>query len=221
MSFFEQGFEIVPDFMSTSWRNEILEEIEAQELALETTGIRHIDKKLRSVANYISSSAFRDKSNAFVPEDAKLVRAIFFNKSPEANWYVTWHQDRTVAVSERFEASGWNAWSIKEDVLHVQPPLYVLNEMVTIRIHLDAAPLSNGCLQIIPGSHMLGLLSTEEITHAVKRGPVVVCEAEQCAALIMRPHLLHSSRKSQEPKNRRVLHLEFSNHILPDGINWF
>jgi len=46
------------------------------------------------------------------------------------------------------------------------------------------------------------------------------CEANKAAALIMRPHLLHASSKSTVPGNRRVLHFEFSNWRLPDGVVW-
>lgn len=221
MGFIEQGFEMVPNFISSDWCNQILGEIGGRELALDATGIRHVNKKLLSVANYIASAEFSENAKAFVPADAKLVRAILFNKSPETNWYVTWHQDRTVAVSDRFDAPGWNAWSVKENAFHVQPPLSVLDEMVTIRIHLDPAPLTNGCLNVISNSHKLGLLSTEEIANVAKLGPIVACESEKGAALIMRPHLLHSSSKSQEPNNRRVLHLEFSNCKLPEDVSWF
>jgi hypothetical protein len=31
---------------------------------------------------------------------AKPVRAILFNKTPEANWSLAWHQDRTICVKE-------------------------------------------------------------------------------------------------------------------------
>jgi predicted NAD/FAD-binding protein len=33
--------------------------------------------------------------------DAIPVRAVLFDKSPDANWIVAWHQDRTIPVRER------------------------------------------------------------------------------------------------------------------------
>ncbi|MGI4831622.1 MAG: hypothetical protein ACRYFU_26080 [Janthinobacterium lividum] len=50
------------------------------------------------------------------------VRGILFDKIPDANWKVPWHQDVTIAVQERVEAEGFGPWSMKADVLHVQPP---------------------------------------------------------------------------------------------------
>ena len=220
MQFFENGCEIVKDFISENWRSTILKEIEASEVSTEVSGVRNINKKLKSVAEYLNTTEFKENASAFVPVNAQLVRAILFNKSPESNWFVTWHQDKTVSVSSKFEESGWGAWSVKENTLHVQPPLAVLEGMVTIRVHLDSTPKENGCLKVIPNSHKLGILNAEQITEVVASEKVHFCEAEKCAALVMRPHLLHASSKSSEPSNRRVLHFEFSNWQLPSAVCW-
>jgi len=220
VQFFENGCEIVKDFISENWLYTILREIETSEFSTEVSGVRNINKKLKSVAEYLNSTEFKEKASAFVPLNAQLVRAILFNKSPESNWFVTWHQDKTVSVSRKFEELGWVAWSVKEDILHVQPPLAVLESMVTIRVHLDSTPKENGCLKVIPNSHKLGILNPEQINEVVTSENVYFCEAEKCAALIMRPHLLHASSKSSEPNNRRVLHFEFSNWQLPSAVCW-
>ena len=220
MQFFENGCEIVRDFISENWRSAILREIEASEVSTEVSGVRNINLKLKSVAEYLNSTEFKEKASSFVPVNAQLVRAILFNKSPESNWFVTWHQDKTVSVSSKFEKSGWGAWSVKENTLHVQPPLAVLESMVTIRVHLDSTPKENGCLKVIPNSHKLGILNSEQINEVVAFEKIHFCEAEKCAALVMRPHLLHASGKSSEPSNRRVLHFEFSNWQLPSAVCW-
>jgi hypothetical protein len=220
VQFFEDGFEVMENFISENWLHVILEEIEDSDISTDVSGVRHINKKLSSVAEYLSSSEFKEKSSPFVAPNAQLVRAILFNKSPESNWYVTWHQDKTVSVSAQFEEAGWRAWSIKENTLHVQPPLDVLESMVTIRVHLDATPKENGCLKVIPNSHKLGILAPEAINEIIAAEDVYFCEAKRRSALIMRPHLLHASSKSSEPSNRRVLHFEFSDWQLPSGIYW-
>jgi len=220
MQFLENGCEMVEDFISENWLNTILAEIERSEVSTDVSGVRNIDKKLKSVSNYLLSNEFKKSACSFIPSNAQLVRAILFNKSPESNWYVAWHQDKTVSVSAKFEAVGWRAWSVKENIIHVQPPLNVLENMVTIRVHLDATPKENGCLKVILNSHNLGILSLEQIDKIVKSEKFYLCEAKKCAALIMRPHLLHASSKSSEPSNRRVLHFEFSNWQLPNGVCW-
>lgn len=220
MHFLDKGFEIVDDFISQHWLKTIVSEIEQSDNVNINSGVRHINKKLPIIADYLNSAEFQEKSRPFLPVGASLVRAILFNKSPESNWYVTWHQDKTVSVSKQFDATGWRTWSVKEGSLHVQPPLEVLEQMVTIRVHLDATPKENACLKVIPDSHKLGLLSSEQISKIVAVNEAHYCEANKAAALIMRPHLLHASSKSTVSGNRRVLHFEFSNWRLPDGVVW-
>ena len=38
--------------------------------------------------------------------------------------------------------------------------------------------------------------------------------------MIMKPLLLHSSRRTTNNEKRRVIHLEFSNMELPEGLKW-
>ncbi len=37
-----------------------------------------------------------------------------------------------------------------------------LDDMLTIRLHVDDADEEGGCLHVIPGSHALGILTQEE-----------------------------------------------------------
>jgi ectoine hydroxylase-related dioxygenase (phytanoyl-CoA dioxygenase family) len=67
-----------------------------------------------------------------------------------------WHQDVTIAVKARVEVDGFGPWSTKQGVQHVQPPDYVLQKMLSVRIHLDDCPSTNGALQVIPRSHRSG-----------------------------------------------------------------
>ena len=48
-------------------------------------------------------------------------------------------------------------------ISHVQPPRAILEQMLTVRIHLDRTDESNGALKVIPGSHRQGKLSNLEI----------------------------------------------------------
>lgn len=112
------------------------------------------------------------------------VRAIWFNKSPETNWLVAWHQDLAIAVRERIETPGFSGWSVKDGVPHVQPPAEILERMLTLRIHLDDADGENGALRVIAGTHGMGRLDAERIAQlreergrdAVRRG------GRRCAA---------------------------------------
>ena len=82
----------------------------------------------------------RELTKVVIPVLGKVVfpvRGLFFDKMHGANWQVDWHQDLSIAVAERIEMPGFKGWSVKQGVLHVQPPASVLEQMLTLRIHLD------------------------------------------------------------------------------------
>lgn len=68
---------------------------------------------------------------------ARPVRGLFFDKTPEANWPVLWHQDLSLAVDQKPDLDGWGPSSMKAGVWHVQPPAEILATMLTVRLHLD------------------------------------------------------------------------------------
>lgn len=200
-------------------------------------GLRNLDKLLPAVAELCTSAPLVQLAARYLRLSAqppRLVRAIFFDKTPETNWGVPWHQDKTIAVSDpaelgkanRQEISGWGPWSIKDGVHHVQPDLALLEQMVTLRLHLDDATLDNGCLRVMPGSHRLGLLPAEQVHDFKASGSAVDCCAAAGDILLMRPLLLHSSLRGQQldaqhsSGHRRIIHLEFCAATLPGGLHW-
>lgn len=218
--FTENGFEIIESFLTEDELLELSRDLEPLSLASRSGGIRNIEKKSKVVnAVVLSSRVLREASN-YLDEPVKFVRAILFDKTPLNNWFVAWHQDKTVSVSHKFVQEGWEPWSVKDGVLHVQPPETVLNQMVTFRIHLEDSNLENGCLKIIPNSHSQGLLSQCSIKEFVDSCESINCDVKRGSAIVMRPHLLHSSSKAIAPSRRPVLHLEFSSYELPEGVGW-
>lgn len=216
----KDGYEIISDFLPKHEVQRLQEALELILLPRTTGGVRNIDKKVPSVAALASSELMHNQAVKYLSGTPLLVRAIFFDKTHENNWLVSWHQDRTVAVSERFDLVGWGPWTIKDGTHHVQPPIDVLEQMVTFRIHLDRADATNGCLRVMPGSHAKGLLNPSQIQEYVSGHDPAYCEALAGSALVMRPHLLHASGKTSCPYRRRVLHLEYSSYVLPAGVRW-
>ncbi len=157
---------------------------------------------------------------AHLPAGPVPVRAIYFDKSPDANWLVPWHQDLTLALQKRVEVPGFGPWSVKEGIPHVQPPIELLEQMITVRLHLDAADESNGALRVLPGSHLRGRLSPEQIGEWRECVPEVLCLAAAGDALLMRPLLLHASGRATRAGHRRVMHLEYAGFSLPEGLEW-
>lgn len=151
---------------------------------------------------------------------ARPVRILFFDKRPDANWSVPYHQDVTIAVADRQEADGYGPWTIKVGIPHVQPPAAVLEKMIAVRFHLDDCGHANGPLRILPGTHTHGKLTAEQIDHAVANGQERTLTAAQGDAILMRPLVLHASSPATHPAHRRVLHIEYAAVDLPSGLAW-
>jgi len=172
-----------------------------------------------SVRGLATSKAVHKVVETVLGPKCFAVRGIFFNKTQTSNWKVVWHQDLTIAVCERRDVSGFGPWTMKAGVLHVQPPVEVLRDILAIRLHLDESGLGNGPLRVIAGSHRAGRLSAEEIARSEK-GNCVTCVVPRGGALLMRPLLIHASSACVIPKPRRVIHLEFAATELPHGLEW-
>lgn len=149
-----------------------------------------------------------------------VVRAILFDKTPQANWKVAWHQDLTIALRDRVDAPGFGPWSEKAGIAHVQPPPAVLEQMLTVRVHLDHCGPENGPVQVIPGSHAAGRIGAGEVARWREEHAPVACTSARGGALVMRPLILHASSPATVPGHRRVVHLEFAVDELPHGLEW-
>ena len=99
----EDGYEIIDEFLSHDQLIAINSELETVELPSNTGGIRNAEKKFPIIRDLANSEQLNKQATKYLSGSASLVRAILFNKTKENNWLVTWHQDRTIAVSERFE----------------------------------------------------------------------------------------------------------------------
>lgn len=147
-----------------------------------------------------------------------LVRCLYFDKSPERSWALPWHRDRTIAVQNNKLPSGqFTKATVKAGVQHIEAPRWLLENMLTLRIHLDPMTMENGPLEVVPGSHRtddeMGTSGQEIETIQSSAGDV----------LAVRPLVLHRSIPSapETTMHRRVLHLEFSGvKDLPDGYQW-
>lgn len=183
-------------------------------------GLRNLLQSCSLVADVASSVPLKNILRATLGTDAFPVRSIFFDKTPDANWAVAWHQDLHIAVAQKTETAGFGPWTVKGGIPHVQPPLTILKNMATIRVHLDDCDASNGALRVIPGSHTEGILSDSEVERWRQQGPTV-CEVPKGGAMLMRPLLLHASSPAINPSHRRVLHIEYATLDLPNGLQWF
>jgi ectoine hydroxylase-related dioxygenase (phytanoyl-CoA dioxygenase family) len=211
------GFVVVPDVLD--------ERIVDQLIALMARthiehGKRNVLAEFDEVRAVVHDGRVRALVTPVLGPNARAVRGLFFDKTPTANWMVDWHQDRTIAVHERLDVPGYTLWTMKAGVAHVQPQVTVLEQMLTVRLHLDDNDDSNGALRVIPGSHHAGLIHEDEINGWVQQHTSVACLVSRGDVVLMRPLLLHASSKATRPTHRRVLHLEFAAQSLPSGLQW-
>lgn len=220
MDIHQHGIEIKRHFIAASTIDEIKNEVGASKEEYPGHGIRNADKKFLTINKLAKSKDFIELASSILGSSPNIVRVIFFDKTPDKNWLVTWHQDKTAALSSKEDIKDWGPWSIKDGTNHVQPPFEVLNQMLTFRLHLDDADEKNGCLKVIPKSHKMGILSHSELSETVNTQESYLCEAQEGDLVLMKPHILHSSSKSSNPGHRRVVHVEYSNYQLPGNLKW-
>jgi ectoine hydroxylase-related dioxygenase (phytanoyl-CoA dioxygenase family) len=184
-------------------------------------GVRNLLNLSTKAQEFANSRIVRAITGKYLGKDAKIVRAIYFDKTPNANWKVPWHQDLTIAVCEKIENKGFTAWTKKAGIHHVQPPTEVLEKMLTLRFHLDDADEANGALKVFANSHKLGRLGATKIQVVKSNNTATLCEVKKGDCLLMKPLLVHSSSAGLSPKHRRVVHFEFSADNLPNGLQFY
>lgn len=152
--------------------------------------------------------------------EARPVRAVLFDKCPEANWIVAWHQDRTIPVCERHEIETFGPWSMKDGILHVAPPIGVLDGMVTLRVHLDPVDTENAPLIVAVGSHQFGYVSADLAAERAAACTLLTCEAEPGDVWAYATPILHMSARSTGDRRRRVLQIDYAAMALPAPLEW-
>jgi phytanoyl-CoA hydroxylase len=116
-----------------------------------------------------------------------VFRAMVMNKPAGQGTVLPWHQD------------GGAVWALDRDPL------------VTIWVALDPATRTNGCVEIVPGTHRLGLLSTYGSTitdeDAARHCPpdgIQPLEVEAGHAVLLHNWLIHRSGVNPSPVPRRA-----------------
>ena len=151
---------------------------------------------------------------------ARPVRALLLDKGDEQNWALGWHQDRTIALRRHAEIPGFTGWTVKSAIPHAVPPFALLERMLTLRIHVDAAGPGNGPLRIVPGSHRLGRIAERDVEAVAARLGSFTCLAAAGDLWVYSAPILHASDRASAGGRRRVLQLSYGADELPGGLEW-
>ena len=222
-----EGYAVIPDMVESQKLVQLAKLIENSNTpgTIRRNGsiyaMRNLLESVPAVRELAESPPIRDFAEMVLGANCRAVRATLFDKRPEANWKVPWHQDLTIAVDQRRHVEGFGPWTEKSGVPHAQAPVDVLEGMLAIRVHLDDCDEANGAVRVLPGSHLHGCLGDAAIQQWRQTCRAVSCAVGRGGVIAMRPLLLHSSSASAHPLRRRVIHLEFAARELRGGLCWY
>lgn len=211
------GYSILENIYIEEETNQILQFISDKELDKQF-GVRYFLMNNEELAPLIFTSKLKSLIQKISP-NAFVVKSIYFDKPPNANWIVNWHQDITINVTGESDNPEYTKWRKTKKRTAVRSPSDILEKMFTIRIHLDDCSEKNGALRIIPKSHLQGVIQMKNITTAIK-ATEKICKVKKGGILLMKPMVLHSSKRVENEMNRRIIHIEFSSNELAEGVNW-
>ena len=221
----ENGFSVLTNLYSENEINRILACIENAEQDgnsfLKTKDLFAIRQLIKNVPE-LTDLLFNKKLNELVSNisesDYFLTKAIYFDKPSESNWFVAFHQDLSISVDKKADLNDYINWTFKKGQNGVQPPIKILQDTITIRIHLDQTEKDNGALKVIPKSHLRGIIRADSKDWNTENE--LICEVEKGGIMLMKPLILHASNRTINGKKRRVIHLEFNKHKLTEPLNW-
>lgn len=219
------GFSIIEDIYSTDEIEQILTAINNADTSKDTFrkstdlfAIRQFLNEVPETFNLIFTDKLKSVITQVMGNNYFIVKSIYFDKPETSNWYVSYHQDLTISVVKKIDIKGYTNWTTKQNQFAVQPPIEILENITTIRIHLDDTDHFNGALKVVPTSHQKQVFRPETINW--KTETETICNIKKGGLMLMKPLTLHSSSRTTNNQKRRVLHIEFSNIELPKEINW-
>lgn len=221
----ENGFTVINNIFSNEEIERISEVIQNIDTSKETFrksedlfAIRQFLKEIPEVKDLIFNDKIKNVIKEIFGEKYFVVKSIYFDKPEKSNWYVAYHQDLTISVDKKLELPNFGPWTTKQNQFAVQPPLNILENIFTIRIHLDDTDEKNGALKVVKKSHSKGIYRPETIDWNVETEEI--CNVEKGGIMIMKPLILHGSNRTTNGQKRRVIHIEFSDMELPEELNW-
>lgn len=221
----EKGFSVIETIYTHDEVQRILEVIATTDTSKDTFrkssdlfAIRQFLKEVPATFDLIFNDQLRAVIKEVAGDDFFVVKSIYFDKPEASNWYVAYHQDLTISVDRKIDIANFGPWTTKQNQFAVQPPTTILENITTIRIHLDDTDEHNGALRVVSQSHLKKIYRPETINW--EEETEVSCSVKQGGLMLMKPLTLHSSGRTTNNKKRRVIHIELSNVELPDALQW-
>ena len=135
---------------------------------------------------YIQHPLFKHIAHRYIGPHVSVFRSMLMNKPAGHSQPLAWHQDVGAG------------WGIDQ------------NPIVTVWTALDAATAATGCVQIVPGSHIHGIINEKHFLEPrdepryAPADAVIDLEAEAGEAVLLHNLLLHRSGANATPNPRRA-----------------
>lgn len=219
------GFSIVENIFSDEEINRIISCIEHTKKegdsflkTKDVFAIRQLLNEIPQLKKLIFTTKFKALIHNLSDSTYFLTKAIYFDKPIKSNWFVAYHQDLSISVTEKIKIENYKNWTNKNGQIGVIPPISILENTITLRIHLDNTTKENGALKVISKTHLNGIIRKE--TTKLDLENETFCELKKGGVMLMKPLTMHASNRTTNLKRRRVIHLEFSNQDLIKPLNW-
>lgn len=127
----QKGYDIINGIYSKEEIDSILALVASKPLE-HSFGVREFLKTHPDIAEKVLSNRLKNLISTIDPHCDKLIKSIYFDKPPTANWIVNWHQDLTINLKGRVEVEGYKNWRVLPERTVVQPTLAMLERIFTI-----------------------------------------------------------------------------------------
>jgi hypothetical protein len=147
---------------------------------------------------YIQHPLIHALCRRYIGEDVSIFRAMFMNKPAQQGTVLPWHQD----VGE--------GWGLDR------------NPIITVWTALDDATAANGCMQIVPSSHKLGVLNAGHFVSATDQAKytqehaLIDLEVAAGEAILLHNLLLHRSGVNRTTHPRRAFSTAYMDALTRD-----
>ncbi len=158
-----------------------------------TLAYRRIDELHRDslFLCYMQHPLFREITRRYIGENVSIFRSMFMNKPANGGTELPWHQD---------VGAGWGIDS---------------NPTTTVWTALDEATTATGCMQIVPGSHKLGILneghyaSEDDQAAHCSDDKIIDLEVRAGEAVLIHNWMLHRSGFNTTANPRRAFSIAY------------
>ena len=75
--------------------------------------IRQFFKEMPKALNIVFTEKLNSLIQYYFGDNYFVVKAIYFDKPEDSNWFVSYHQDLTISVDKKIDIKGYGPWTIK------------------------------------------------------------------------------------------------------------